>query len=74
MLGGNLRRAAETAVIAGYLSFDPRLCFSMNILGKQNELPFSLKCDRKKESGVISFTRGQNIICSQTQLDDIAHE
>ena len=46
----------------------------MNILGKQNELPFSLKCDRKKESGVISFTRGQNIICSQTQLDDIAHE
>ena len=25
-------------------------------------------------SRVVSFTYGQNIICSQTQLDDIAHE
>ena len=23
---------------------------------------------------MVSFTHGQNIICSQTQLDDIAHE
>ena len=30
--------------------------------------------DRKKEKNVVSFTHEQNIICSQTQLDDIAHE
>ena len=35
--------------------------FLINIFGK---LPFSRKSDRKK----------QNIVCSQTQLDDIAHE
>ena len=35
---------------------------------------FSRKKDRKIENGVVSFTHGQNIICSQTQLDDIAHE
>ena len=33
----------------------------INIFGK---LPFSRKSNRKK----------QNIVCSQTQLDDIAHE
>jgi len=31
------------------------------------------KIDRKKEKGVVSFTHQQNF-CSQTQLDDIAHE
>ena len=30
--------------------------------------------DRKKEKSVVSFTPGQNIICNQTELDDIAHE
>ena len=33
-------------------------------------MPFSRKRDRKK----AWFTYEQNIICSQTQLDDIAHE
>ena len=37
-------------------------------------LPFSRKSDGKKEKSVDSFTHEQNIICSQTQLDDIAHE
>ena len=46
----------------------------MNILGKQSDLPFSRKSDRKKEKGTVSFTHVQNIICSQTQLDGIAHE
>ena len=46
----------------------------MNILGKRSDLPFSRKSDRKKEKSVVSFTHEQNIICSQTQLDDIAHE
>ena len=46
----------------------------MNILGKQSDLPFSRKSDRKKEKSTVSFTHVQNIICSQTQLDDIAHE
>ena len=32
------------------------------------------RSDRKKEKSVVSFTHGQNIICSQAQLDDIAHE
>ena len=32
------------------------------------------RSDRKKEKSVVSFTHGQNIICSQAQLDDIEHE
>ena len=36
--------------------------------------PFSLKSDRKKDKSVVSFTHEQNIICSQTKLDDNAHE
>ena len=46
----------------------------MNILGKRGDLPFSRKSDRKKEKSMVSFTHEQNIICSQTQLDDISHE
>jgi len=45
--------------------------FSMNILGKRSDLPFSRKSDRKKEKSTVSFTHVQNIICSQTQLDGI---
>ena len=37
-------------------------------------LPFLGKTDLKKEKNVVSFAHEQNIICSQTQLDDIAHE
>ena len=46
----------------------------MNILGKRSDLPFSRESDRKKEKNTVSFTHVQNIICSQTQLDGIAHE
>ena len=46
----------------------------MNILGKRSDLPFSRKSDRKKEKSTVSFTHVQNIICSQTQLEGIAHE
>ena len=46
----------------------------MNILGKRSDLPFSRKNDRKKEKGTVSFTHEQNIICSQTLLDGIAHK
>ena len=46
----------------------------MNILGKRSDLPFSNKSDRKKEKSTVSFMHVQNIICSQTQLDGIAHE
>ena len=45
----------------------------MNILGKRRDLPFSRKSDRKEKSTVF-FTHEQNIICSQTLLDTIAHE
>ena len=44
--------------------------FLMNILWKRSDLP----CSRKKEKSTVSFTHVQNIICSQTQLDGIAHE
>ena len=46
----------------------------MNILGKRSDLPFSRKSHRKKERSTVSFTHVQNIICSQTQLESIAHE
>ena len=48
----------------------------MNIFGKQSNLPliFSRTSDPKKEKSLVSFTHDQSIICSQTQLDDIAHE
>ena len=46
----------------------------MNILGKRSDLPFSRNSDRTKEKSTVSFTHVQNIICSQTQLDGIAHE
>ena len=46
----------------------------MNILGKRSDLPFSRKSDRKKDKSTVSFTHVQNIICSQTLLDGIAHE
>ena len=50
--------------------------FLMNIFGKRSNLPliFSRTSDRKKEKSLVSFTRDHSIICSQTQLDDIAHE
>ena len=48
-----------------------RVCFLINIFEK---LPFSHKSAHKKEKNVVSFTHEQNIICCQTQLDDIAHE
>ena len=41
----------------------------MNIFGKRSDLPFFTQ----ERSRVVSFTHEQNIICSQTQLDNIAH-
>ena len=35
---------------------------------------FSSISDRKMEKSVVLFTHEQNIICGQTQLDNIAHE
>ena len=35
---------------------------------------FSYNSDRKKVESVVSLMHEQNIICSQTQLDDIVHE
>ena len=46
----------------------------MNILGKRSDLTFSRESDCKKEKSTVSFMHVQNIICSQTQLDGIAHE
>ena len=43
--------------------------FLTNIFGKQSSLPFF----RQEEKSMVSFTHEQSIICSQTQLDDIAH-
>ena len=46
--------------------------FVLNYL--QSNLLVSYKSDRKKEKSVVSFTHEQTIICSQTELTDIAHE
>ena len=46
----------------------------MNILRKRSNLPFSRKRDQRKEKSAVSFMHEQNIICIQTQLDEIAHE
>ena len=35
---------------------------------------FTQKRSQEGEKNALSFTHEQNIICSQTQLDDIAHE
>ena len=60
--------------LTNHLSFDHlfQVCFLMNIFGKRSDLPFF----RQEEKRVVSFYLRieQNIICSQTQLDDIAHE
>ena len=44
----------------------------MNIFRKGSDLPFSSKSDCK-EKRVVLFSHEQNIICGQTQLDDVAH-
>ena len=41
---------------------------------KWSDLPFSCKNEPKKEKRMVCFMHEQNVICSQTQLDDIAHE
>ena len=58
------------------LSFDHRVCLfnSYPWEAKQSDLPFSHRSDRKKEKSTVSFMYEQNIICSQTLLDGIAHE
>ena len=54
-----------------YLPFEHQVRFLMNIFsGSKAICLFS----HKNISCVVSFTHEQNIICSQTQLDNIAHE
>ena len=48
--------------------------FLRNVFGKQSNLPFSLKSNCNYEGSVVSFTHEEHIICSQTKLDDSAHE
>ena len=56
------------------LPFNHQINFLMNIFISEVICHFSCKSDCKKEKSVVSFMHEQNIICSQTQLDDIAHE
>ena len=56
------------------LSFDHWVCFLRNICGKRSNLPLSCKSNRKKEKSMVSFTHEQNSLCSQKQLNDIAHD
>ena len=46
----------------------------MNIFISEAICHFSSNSDYKKEKSVVLFMHEQNIICSQTQLDNIAHE
>ena len=55
---------------SGFIIRSPSLFFDY----WRSNLPFSRKSDGKKEKSVVSFTHGQNIICSQARLDDIALE
>ena len=48
--------------------------FLVNIFRKRSNLPFSCKTDRRKEESMVSFMHEQNIICSQTKLENIVHE
>ena len=40
----------------------------------QSDVPFSRNSNCKKEKSVVSFMYEQNVICSQTQLENIKHE
>ena len=42
-----------------------------NIFEKWRDLPFSHKSNHKKEKNMVSFMHEQNIICSQTKLDEV---
>ena len=46
----------------------------MNIFGKRSDLPFLRESDRKKDKSLVSFAHEQNIIYSQTHLNDIVYE
>ena len=48
--------------------------FSMNIFGQQSDLPYFTQ-ERSQDGEKRGFiSTEQNIICSQTKLDDITHE
>ena len=49
---------------------------SKSIICRSRTCHFSRQSDRQKEKSVVSITYvdEQNVVCSQTQLDDIAHE
>ena len=53
----------------------PSLFFNEYFRRKRSDLPFLRKSDHKNEKSVVSFAHEQflYIICSQTQLDNIAH-
>ena len=52
----------------------PSLCFKEYLREAKRPASFSRKSDHKKEKSVVSLTHEQNSICSQKQLNDIAHE
>ena len=52
----------------------PSLFFKEYLREAKRSASFSRKSDHKKEKSVVSFTHEQNSICSQKQLNDIAHE
>ena len=68
------RFVSSDQLLAGTEGWITEFVFLMNIFRKGSALPFSLKSNRRKEKSVVSFMHEQNIICSQTKLDDIVHE
>ena len=52
----------------------PSLFFKEYLREAKRPASFSRKSDHKKEKSVVSLTHEQNSICSQKQLNDIAHE
>ena len=65
---------ASRSIITICLIIDRQVCFLMNIFEKRSDLPFFTK-ERSQEGEKRGFVCvWAEIICSQTQLDDIAHE
>ena len=79
MLSSNVRNIINNLPVASRSIILPKLKAEANnwfayLLGKRSNLPFFMQEQWQEGESVVLFTYEQNIICSQTQLNNIAHE
>ena len=76
MLSSNVRNIINNLPVASRSIILPKLrqIIDLHIFGKRNNLPFFMQEQWQEGESVVLFTYEQNIICSQTQLNNIAHE